>query len=148
MASPRTHNLKLRKCTLPTSQCLHLFFELDALMPISLASVRICSVSCTIPHNRCQVCTQCTRRLYPRNFFHSLLGRLHDHKVSPEHIKMRTHLNLACDRVYAVSRRNKLIVLYLSSLICAKAIIAFYFIAKMRANSRFTVYEFLHVQLM
>jgi len=118
-----------------------LLFQRDALMPISPGSVRIYSISCTTSHNRRQVCAQCTHLLYPRNVFYPLLGHFHDHKVGLEHIRMRTHPYLACGRVYAVARRNKLITLYLLSLICAKAATAFYFISQMRVNSTFTVYD-------
>ena len=45
----------------------------------------------------------------------------------------------ACDRVYAVSGRNKLVALCLSCLICAKGITGYLWIAHMRTNSAFIV---------
>ena len=93
-----------------------------------------------MPHNRRQVYTQCLPPLFPRNDFASPLRRLHNHKVSPEHIRMKPHPYLACDRVYAVAGRNKFIGLFLSSLICAKAVTGYYFISGLRTDSTFTVY--------
>ena len=109
-------------------------------MQISPGSVRTCSVSCITPHNRRQVYTQCYRRLYPRNDYAPLLRRLHDHEVGPEHIRTKVYPYLVCHRVYAVTGRNKLIALYLTSLICVKAVTGYYFISAMHTNCRFTVY--------
>jgi hypothetical protein len=108
-------------------------------MQISPGSVRTFPVSCTTPHNRRQVYTRCFHRLYPRDDFAPPLRRLHNYQVCPEHIRMKTHPHMACDRVYAVSGRNKLIGLFLSSLICAKAVTGYYFISGLRTNGTFTV---------
>jgi len=54
---------------------------------------------------------------------------------------MKTHPYLACDRVYAVAGRNKLIVLYLSILICAKAVTGYYFISGLNTDRMFTAYD-------
>ena len=54
---------------------------------------------------------------------------------------MKTHPYLACDRVYAVTGRNKLITLCLTTLMCAKAVTGYYFISGMNPDRGFTVYD-------
>jgi len=129
-------------------QCPYFSFEPDALMQISPGSVRTRSVSCTTPHNRRQVYTQYFLHLYPWNGCAPHLRRPHDRKVGPEHTKMKPHPYLACDRVYAVTGRNKLIVLCLSSLICAKTIISYYFISVSPINCKPRRIIFPRAQLM
>lgn len=84
--------------------------------------------------------TQCYHRLYYRNDYAPLLRRLHNHEVGPEHIRTKVYPYLVSHRVYAVTGRNKLIALYLSSLMCAKAVTGYYFISEMHTNCRFIVY--------
>jgi len=114
-------------------------------MQISPGPVRTRSVSYTTPHNRRQVYAQYFRRLYLRNDHAPLIRRLHEHKVGLEHIRMKPHPYLACDRVYAITGRNRLFGLYLSSLICAKAVVSYYYVSGFHPNGRFTVwYPFAH----
>ena len=111
-------------------------------MQISPGSVRTRSVSCTTSHDRRQVYTQCTPRLHPRNDFAPHFRHLHSTKVGPEHIRMKIHPYLACDRVYAVTGQNKPIGLYLSSMICAEAVTGYYFISGLHINGGFTVVRY------
>lgn len=85
--------------------------------------------------------TQCYHRLYHRNDYAPLLRHLHDNEVGPEHIRTKVYPYLVFHRVYAVTGRNKLIALYLSSLMCAKAVTGYYFISAMDTNCRFTVHS-------
>jgi hypothetical protein len=54
---------------------------------------------------------------------------------------MRTHPDLAYDRVYAVTNRNKPLALFLSSLICAKAITACVYISTISVNGKFILWH-------
>jgi len=61
---------------------------------------------------------------------------------------MKTHPDLACDRAYAVSGKNKLIALYLSTLACAKLVISCYFISGLNPDRGFPVMISPRAQLM
>lgn len=51
---------------------------------------------------------------------------------------MRLHLDSAWDRVYAVAKRSKFIGLFISALMCAKAIVAISFASQDRGSGRST----------
>jgi len=137
--SSQTHNIKPSGPTDQTCQYPYFSFEPDALMRISPGSVRTCSVSRRTPHNRRQVYAQYFRRLYPRIDRASLLRHLLGREVGPKHIRMKPHPYLVCDRVYSVTGQSRLIGLYLLCLICAKAVVSYYFAFGIHINGKFTV---------
>ena len=140
-ASSQTHDSERSDRRVPTCQCPYFSFEPETLMQISPGPVSTRSVSYKTPHhdNGRQVYTQYFRRLYLRNDYAPLIRHLHEHKVGPEHIRMKPHPYLACDRVYAVTGRNRPLSLYLSSLICTKAVVGYYYVSGFRPNGWFTV---------
>lgn len=99
------------------------------------------SISCTPPHDRRQVYAEYHHQHCPRSVAPLLLGLVHNPEVGSKHIQMRTYSDLAYDRVYAITRRNKFIGLYLSSLVCARVITGLYLTSQVHIHSGFSVYS-------